>query len=45
VLVGWLATHTDGTVARLAPDKAKADYYAASHRATLESMFVFRPIK
>jgi hypothetical protein len=42
VLVGWLATHTDGTVARLGLDRAKADHYAATHHATLEAMFVMR---
>jgi hypothetical protein len=44
VLVGWLATHTDGTVARLGLDRAKADYYAATHHATLEAMFVWREL-
>jgi hypothetical protein len=42
VLIGWLATHADGTVARLGLDKAKADHYAATHHATVEAMFVFR---
>ena len=44
VLVGWLATHTDGTQARLGLDKAKADFYASTHHATLEGMYVFRPL-
>ena len=42
VLCGWLATHTDGTQARLGLDKAKADHYASTHRATIEGMFVWR---
>jgi hypothetical protein len=44
VLIGWLATHADGTTARLGLDKAKADHYAATHHATLECMYVFRPL-
>ena len=44
VLCGWLATHTDGTQARLGLDKAKADHYASTHHATLEGMYVFRPL-
>ena len=44
VLVGWLATHADGTTARLGLDKAKADHYAATHHATLEGMYVFRHV-
>ena len=44
VLCGWLATHTDGTQARLGLDKAKADFYASTHHATLEGMYVFRPL-
>jgi hypothetical protein len=43
VLVGYLATHSDGTVARLGPDKARAELYAASHHATIEMMYVKRP--
>jgi hypothetical protein len=43
VLIGWLATHTDGTTARLGLDRTKALHYAATHHATLEGMFVFRP--
>jgi hypothetical protein len=42
VLVGWLATHADGTQARLVLDKAKADRYAVTHHAQIEAMFVFR---
>jgi hypothetical protein len=42
VLCGWLATHNDGTQARLGLDKAKADRYAATHHATLEAVFVMR---
>jgi hypothetical protein len=44
VLVGWLATHTDGTQARLGLDRAKADKYAVTHHALIEAMFVFRKI-
>jgi hypothetical protein len=42
VLVGWLATHTDGTQARLGLDRARADHYAATHHATVEAMYVWR---
>jgi hypothetical protein len=45
VLVGWLATHADGTQARLGLDRAKADHYAATHHATIEPIFVMRPVK
>jgi hypothetical protein len=44
VLVGWLATHADGTQARLGLDRAKANHYAATHHATLEAMFVWRDL-
>ena len=44
VLCGWLATHSDGTTARLGLDKAKADHYASTHHATLEGLYVFRPV-
>lgn len=44
VLVGWLVTHQDGTVARLGPDKGYADRYVRTHGGTaLEPMFVRRP--
>ncbi len=42
LLKGWLATHADGTEARLGPDKTRAEIYAATHHATLEALFVFR---
>ncbi len=44
VLVGWLATHVDGTQARLGLDRAKADHYAATHHATIEAMYVWRDL-
>jgi hypothetical protein len=44
VLVGWLATHVDGTQARLGLDRAKADHYAATHHATIEAMYVWREV-
>ena len=40
VLVGYLATHANGYAARLGPDRARAELYAAQQRATLEPMFV-----
>ena len=42
VLVGYLATHADGFEARVGPDRARAEHYAAKQRATLEPMFVRR---
>lgn len=42
VLVGYLVTHADGFECRLAPDKARAELYAARNHATLEPMFVRR---
>jgi hypothetical protein len=43
VLVGYLVTHADGFEARLAPDKTRAELYAAKSHATIEPMFVRRP--
>ena len=45
VLVGYLVTHADGFEARLAPDKTRAELYAAKSHATVEPMFVRRPAK
>ena len=42
VMVGYLITHGDGFEARLGPDRARAELYAARNRATLEPMFVRR---
>ena len=42
VVVGYLATHTDGTVARLGPDRTRAELYAVTHHATIEMMYVRR---
>lgn len=44
VLVGYLVTHADGTVARLGPDKGYADRYLRTHGGVaVEEMFVRRP--
>ena len=43
VLVGYLVTHADGFEARLAPDRTRAELYAAKSHATIEPMFVKRP--
>lgn len=43
VPVGYLATHADGTTARLRLDRAGADRYAQTHRAVIELMYVRRP--
>lgn len=42
VLVGYLVTHPDGYQVRLAPDRTRAELYAARQHATLEPMFVRR---
>lgn len=42
VLVGYLVTHADGFEARLAPDRTRAELYAAKSHATLEPMYVKR---
>lgn len=42
VVVGWLATHVDGTVARLGPDRTRAENYACTHHATIEVMYCKR---
>ena len=42
VLVGYLVTHSDGFAARLAPDFARAQLYAARNHALLEPIFVRR---
>ena len=43
-VVGYLATHVDGTVARLGPDRTRAENYACTHHATIEVMYVRRQI-
>lgn len=44
VLVGWLVTHSDGTVARLGPDRGYAERYVRTHGGVaLEAMYVRRP--
>lgn len=45
VLVGWLVTLPDGFETRMGPDKARATHYAAQQHATMEPMFVFRPLR
>ncbi len=43
VIVGYLVTHSDGTVARLGPDRGYADRYLRTHGGTaVEEMFVRR---
>ena len=42
VLVGYLVTHADGWQVRMAPDKARADLYAAKQHAVIEPLFVLR---
>lgn len=44
VLVGYLVTHADGYEARVGPDRTRAELYAARNHATLEPMYVRRPI-
>jgi hypothetical protein len=44
VVVGYLVTHGDGYQARMGPDKARAELYAARNHATLEPMYVRRPV-
>lgn len=44
VIVGYLVTHGDGTVARLGPDRGYADRYLRTHGGVaVEEMFVRRP--
>ncbi len=43
VIVGYLVTHGDGTVARLGPDRSYADRYLRTHGGTgIEEMYVRR---
>ena len=43
VIVGYLVTHGDGTVARLGPDRGYADRYLRTHGGTdIETMYVRR---
>lgn len=43
VVVGYLVTHADGTVARLGPDRGYADRYLRTHGGTaIDEMFVRR---
>lgn len=45
VLVGWLVTHGDGTVARLGPDSGYADRYLRTHGGVaIEEMYVRRKV-
>ena len=44
VIVGYLVTHADGYEARVGPDRTRAELYAARNHATLEPMYVRRPI-
>ena len=44
VIVGYLVTHSDGSVALLRTDREHADRYARTHRGTLEPVFVRRPM-
>lgn len=44
VLKGFLVTHADGYEARIAPDRTRAELYAARNHATLEPLYVRRPI-
>jgi hypothetical protein len=43
VLVGWLVTFGKGNEARMGPDKARAENYAAHSHGTIEPMYVWRP--
>lgn len=44
VAVGYLVTHSDGYQVRLDLDRTRAELYAARNRATIEPMYVRRPV-
>lgn len=41
-IVGYLVTHANGFEARLGPDRAHAELYAARNHGTFEPMYVLR---
>lgn len=44
IVVGYLVTHADGYEVRLDKDRTRADLYAARNHATIEPMYVKRPL-
>lgn len=44
VLKGYLITLPDGYECRMAPDKTRADLYAAANHGTVEPLFVRREL-
>ena len=44
VIKGYLVTLPDGYECRMAPDKTRADLYAAANHGTVEPLFVRRPV-